>query len=117
MRALHDVAAEMSGRAVLLTDRLCAAFSTSHRRIGLTSRKDSRGRDCQYPVGEDWCGSLPRLPEGLALKLVAEYHSATDIPPDKCMVVSWIDGLSCRVEYAWRPDEWHTNENAAQPEG
>lgn len=109
------VANEMARRTTALVDKLCAAFAQSHDIMGTVSRYDAAGRGCIYPVSETWGDEISAQLLNATSSLADEYRVFCPLPPEECMVVSWIDGLTIRVEYERLPPEWRTKENAAQP--
>ncbi|HEY3498181.1 MAG TPA: hypothetical protein VGK73_25960 [Polyangiaceae bacterium] len=97
---------ELTHRVVELTERLLAAYARDHDRMCLTTRKDERGRQCQFPLGEGWGNPVTEAIREQSRAHADAYFAACDIPPADCMVVWWIDGITARVAYERKPDGW-----------
>lgn len=112
---LEQLAHDQAMRQMHLMERLCSALSAQlGGGIEVHSRRDERGRYCEYAVEGATTVDIDSV-TGLRDerdRLAAEYYALTPIAPSKCMVVSWIDGLSARVEYEAKPDEWWAKEKA-----
>jgi hypothetical protein len=101
------LAHQAAARAAALNERLVAAYALTHETVGITSRPDERGLGlmCQYPTSEFGSPVTPEL-RAMAEPLAREYYAATELPPERCMVVWGVVGDTIRVSYEVRPEGW-----------